>query len=103
MKIYKACKNTSCDNMDKRIKVNFSDKFCMKCGQPLFHVCYDCKKIIEENSEKFCSDCIAKHEQAKLDRTEKAKAVVAIAPAAVGVMKSAVDTIPKIMKNLPKK
>lgn len=103
MKIYKACKNTNCDSMNKRLKCNFSDKFCTKCGKPLFHICYECEKVIDEGSAKFCADCVAKHEQEKQERADKVKDAAQHVPAVASFVVTVAKEVPKIVKAISKK
>lgn len=97
MKLIKACQNDNCDSKHKKITCSVTDKFCMKCGQPLFHVCSQCGAVLETDLEKLCPTCIQKNEEAKQKNKELAidavKTVVSTGGAAVV---AAMDLVPKL-------
>lgn len=68
MKVLKACKNPNCDYENKIFKLNNSDKFCIKCGESLYHVCKDCLVILNDNSVHRCEHCQAKYDEKSQSR-----------------------------------
>lgn len=73
MKMYKTCKNDNCDYMNTVHKYNVTDKYCIKCGQPLYHVCLKCKMVLENNAAKYCNACLENIETKKQSRKDTAK------------------------------
>lgn len=70
MKMYKTCKNDSCNQMNIKIKCSNTDKFCTKCGEPLIHICYTCLKPLDSNEDKYCASCINLQKEKKQERKE---------------------------------
>lgn len=71
MKIYKACTNETCDQKYEARFCLPSDRFCIKCGQPLHHVCKKCKRPIEDNDlKRYCDSCILEKVQKKEERKQ---------------------------------
>ena len=69
MKKIKGCGNESCEARKNKITYKDSEDFCSKCGSPLVYVCKDCYTQLNDDSEKLCIRCKAKHD----DRRETVK------------------------------
>lgn len=66
--LIKACLNDNCDAKHAQLKCSITDKFCMKCGQPLYHVCKKCGAIVDNDLQVVCDTCV---ENARLEKERK--------------------------------
>lgn len=100
MKPFKGCVNEDCSAY-KKIHYRRDDRYCLKCGHPLYFVCADCWTVLEDDAKKFCDGCQAKRIQRNAERVEKVKQVgVVVAGVAAGAqaMVNNIDSINKSAK-----
>lgn len=86
IKAIKGCLNEDCIAFQKRINFKANDKFCSKCGQPLFFVCKDCRMKLDNGTKKYCIRCENKH---KDDSEQLGKVVLKKIGAGAKVVKDA--------------
>lgn len=103
MKMYKTCKNDSCNQMNTKIRCSNTDKFCMKCGQPLVHICYTCLRTLDSDTAKYCDSCIAMQEQKKQERKENIAHGIETVPKIAGAVMTAMPVVSTVASKLPKK
>ena len=108
MKANRGCVNPECKAY-KKIKYKDDDNFCSKCGRPLYYVCSDCWKALEDDSETLCLACKTRRAQKKAEQKEAIKegaqavagVVVAVGGAvgaAAGGVGGAADKVAKAAK-----
>ncbi len=56
-KAIKGCMNEACIACKEKMNFSYSNSFCPKCGQPLFHVCKDCRMKLEDDTRRYCVRC----------------------------------------------
>ena len=82
-KVIKCCINPICTVYHKKSAYAADDRFCIKCGQELYHVCKGkdtddgetCFTILDSDKQKYCMRCEAVIAQRKEDATQKVKDV----------------------------
>ncbi len=88
----KGCLNKECAAMHKRIKYKTDDFFCSKCGKDLYHVCKQCFKVVEQDEQSLCDECLRKKELKQEKRKETASKVIdgakMVAPLALEIAKN---------------
>lgn len=102
MKIYKACQNDNCDAKGDGKLYSVTDKYCVKCGQPLFHVFRQCSIVLENDRDKLCSACIQKNEDVKQKNKDLAVGAIKAVPAAVVGAVNLAPKIPPALKQVQK-
>lgn len=104
MKLFKACQNDNCDNKHKILNCKITDKYCIKCGSRMAHVCYKCGAVLDSDLEKLCPACLEKIEQFKQKTAEGfvggANAVAHAGPVLVGIVLKLVPTKNPVHKTL---
>lgn len=107
-KIIKCCINHNCSVYHKKSAYLDDDKYCIKCGQELYHVCKGkdtdegkpCFTVLDNGKQKYCLRCETVIEQRKEETAQKAKdiggKVVAVAAMAAPVAQKGGDVAKKV-------
>ena len=82
-KIIKCCINPDCSVYHNKVTYSHDDRFCIKCGHKLYHVCKGkdtnegeaCFTVLEDDKQKYCLRCETVLSQRKEDAATKAKEV----------------------------
>lgn len=82
MKACKGCVNRECKSF--KHKTHYKDEFeyCPICGEKLEYVCADCWKVMDHNTEKYCTSCSVKREQKREQTIQKVKDLSKAVPVA---------------------
>ena len=83
-KIIKCCTNPDCSVYHKKSAYLDDDKYCIKCGQELYHVCKGkdtdegkpCFTVLDNGKQKYCLRCETVIEQRKEETAQKAKDIL---------------------------
>lgn len=84
MKLTKGCANVNCDSHIKKVKFKNTESYCSSCGKQLVYVCNDCYKILENEYNKYCVRCNAKHDERK-DKLKKYGTTAGAGAVTVGI------------------
>lgn len=91
----KTCLNDDCDKKNVIGKYKVTDKYCVKCGGPLVHVCKQCGVPIENDRQEICDDCVARIDSLKEQRKQ---VIVDAGKAALGFLPTAISLAASLMK-----
>lgn len=107
MKALKGCANKECQGYKKRLHYKDDFLYCPYCGHPIEYVCADCWAILEQNHNRFCPDCISKHQQKRDQQLQQGKKVaskaVQVAPLVWKNKDKILDGSKKVIKIIAKK
>ena len=94
----KGCVNPTCECNKKKVKYKDSDKYCVKCGHGLVHVCADCFTEIPADTKKYCIRCQAKRDDKKAkSKSTFGKVVTAAAVVATPIAVNGKKIVDKLL------